>query len=356
MDISGQLQAQLDALAAEIGHGLSIDDPHGRLVAYSPHHSGADPARIASILTRHVAPEILAWQNEHGIAKATEPVTVPANPELGMSARLCVPIRRGKNLLGYLWVLEGSLAEAALAAVTQFAARLASGALYPLQDVNSMVGRLPDSFDQLAAAVPALLETQIQICAVVPADVSPFSGAEFRRLTTAIPAALGRSCVGSFVSTTHAIALLRHPAAVTELASVAPDCTIGFSDPAPFEPAAVRTARSQALAAAELSALDPALPTPLPWSGLGPYRALLSTPGTALSKLDSTGLLTLETYLDFGGDAKRTAAHLHLHRTTLYYRLGRVREALGVDLDDGLTRLDLHLALKHRRLARRTLG
>jgi hypothetical protein len=355
MDVSGQLQAELDALAAEIGHGLSIDDPHGRLVAYSSHHSGADPARIAAILARRVQPEILAWQNEHGIDSATEPVTVPANPQLGMSARLCVPIRHGQNLLGYLWVLEGPLAGAALAAVTQFAARLAYLAPHTVQDVNSMIGRLPDSFDQLAAAVPALLETRIQICAVVPADVSPFSGAEFRRLTTAIPAALGRCCVGSFVSTTHAIALLRHPASVTELASTTPDCTIGVSDPAPFEPAAVRTARFQALAAAELSALDPALPTPLSWSGLGPYRTLLSGTGTSLSKLDSVGLLTLETYLDFGGDAKRTAAHLHLHRTTLYYRLGRVSEALGVRLDDGLTRLDLHLALKHRRLGRRSL-
>jgi hypothetical protein len=347
------IQAELDALAAEIGHGLSIDDPHGRLVAYSSHHSGADPARIASILTRHVAPEILAWQNEHGIASATGPVTVPANPELGMTTRLCVPIRRGKTLLGYLWVLEGTLNEAPLAAVTQFAQRLASGAT---QDVNSMIGRLPDSFDQLAAAVPALLKTEIQFCAVVPASVEPFSGAEFRRLTTAIPSALGSSRVGSFVSTTHAIALLRHPFDVSKLAIAIPDCTIGISDPAPFAKAGVRTARTQALAAAELSALDPALPTPLAWSGLGPYRAMMSTPGTALSKLDSTGLLTLETYLDFGGDAKRTAAHLHLHRTTLYYRLGRVSEALGVDLDDGLTRLDLHLALKHRRLARRTLS
>jgi PucR family transcriptional regulator, proline-responsive transcriptional activator len=353
MDVSGQLQAELDALAAEIGHGLSIDDPHGRLVAYSPHHSGADPARIASILARHVAPEVLAWQNEHGIASATDPVTVPANPQLGMTARLCVPIRRGQNLLGYLWVLDSSLGGAALAAVTQFAARLASGAS---QDVNSMIGRLPDSFDQLAAAVPSLLQTEIQICAVVPCPVEPFTGAEFRRLTTVIPSALGSARVGSFVSTTHAIALLRHPGDVTKLASATPDCTIGISDPAPFSRTGVRTARTQALAAAELSAIDPALPSPLSWPGLGPYRALMSTPGISLSKLDSTGLLTLETYLDFGGDAKRTAAHLHLHRTTLYYRLGRVREALGVDLDDGLTRLDLHLALKHRRLDRRTLS
>ncbi len=32
-----------------------------------------------------------------------------------------------------------------------------------------------------------------------------------------------------------------------------------------------------------------------------------------------------------------------MHRTTLHYRLDRVRELTGADLDDGATRLRLHL-------------
>jgi PucR family transcriptional regulator, proline-responsive transcriptional activator len=352
VDFDGQLQAELDALATRIGHNLSIDDPHGRLIAYSAHSSGADPVRIASILARQVAPEILAWQDLHGIATSKAPVVVPANSSLGMTARLCVPIRQDSRCLGYLWVLDDSLSPAGLVAVMDFVRRLASD---PAQDVNGLVGRLPASFDQLAAAVPSLLQSEVRMCAVVPDDA--LTGLAYRRLVSTIPAALrGNSYVGSFVSPTFAIALLRHPATVPDLTSVVPDCGIGLSDPAPFTAAGVRTARIQALAAAELSALDPALPNPVTWSGLGPYRTLLGAPGVQLSTLDDTGLLTLETYLDFGGDAKRTAAHLHLHRTTLYYRLGRVSAALGVNLDDGLTRLDLHLALKHRRLAGRKIS
>jgi PucR C-terminal helix-turn-helix domain len=34
---------------------------------------------------------------------------------------------------------------------------------------------------------------------------------------------------------------------------------------------------------------------------------------------------------------------LSIHRSTLKYRLKRVRELLGQDLNDGSTRLDLHL-------------
>ena len=41
----------------------------------------------------------------------------------------------------------------------------------------------------------------------------------------------------------------------------------------------------------------------------------------------------------------RTAAALHLHRTSLYYRLGQIRTLTGLDLDDGRTRFQLQLGL-----------
>jgi hypothetical protein len=60
---------------------------------------------------------------------------------------------------------------------------------------------------------------------------------------------------------------------------------------------------------------------------------------------------TLETYLDLAGSAQRTAAALSLHRATLYYRLRRIEQIVGVDLEDGNDRLALHLSLKLARLA-----
>ncbi|BFO15593.1 hypothetical protein SHKM778_19810 [Streptomyces sp. KM77-8] len=59
---------------------------------------------------------------------------------------------------------------------------------------------------------------------------------------------------------------------------------------------------------------------------------------------------TAEVYLDRAGQAGRTAAELGIHRQTLYYRLSRIEQLTGLDLDDGEDRLLLHMALKASRL------
>lgn len=59
---------------------------------------------------------------------------------------------------------------------------------------------------------------------------------------------------------------------------------------------------------------------------------------------------TAEVYLDCAGQAGRTASELGIHRQTLYYRLNRVEQLTGLDLDDGEDRLLLHMALKRARL------
>jgi len=106
------------------------------------------------------------------------------------------------------------------------------------------------------------------------------------------------------------------------------------------------------------------------WDGLGVWQLLLGADAPRLAAwreplapLEEAGgddgrraghpgevlLVTLQTYLDLAGDAQRTSAALSLHRTTLYYRLGRAAEALGVDLADGTVRSRLHVALVARR-------
>jgi sugar diacid utilization regulator len=57
-------------------------------------------------------------------------------------------------------------------------------------------------------------------------------------------------------------------------------------------------------------------------------------------------VVTLAQYLDSGGNIDRAAGELSVHRSTLKYRLKRIRELLGRDLNDGPTRLDLHLAAR----------
>jgi sugar diacid utilization regulator len=95
------------------------------------------------------------------------------------------------------------------------------------------------------------------------------------------------------------------------------------------------------------------------WSELGPYGLLLRIPDEDLNaaalpaevqrlrRVDRDGQLTrtLRAYLDGGCNGPAASEALHIHRTTLYYRLGRISELTGLDLDDGRTRLTLHMGL-----------
>jgi len=55
---------------------------------------------------------------------------------------------------------------------------------------------------------------------------------------------------------------------------------------------------------------------------------------------------TLAQYLECGGSYDDTAAALMIHRSTLRYRLGRIREITELDLNDVNSRLNLHLATR----------
>ncbi len=63
-------------------------------------------------------------------------------------------------------------------------------------------------------------------------------------------------------------------------------------------------------------------------------------------------LKTLEAYFNNLGNLARTADALHVHRNTLLYRLGRIGEISGLDLDDPEEHFALWLALKAHRVLR----
>jgi purine catabolism regulator len=69
------------------------------------------------------------------------------------------------------------------------------------------------------------------------------------------------------------------------------------------------------------------------------------------------GLLpTLEAYLELGGNKVATATALGVQRQTLYDRLARLEELLGVDLGEPVARTGLHLAIVARRLRTGAMG
>jgi hypothetical protein len=159
-----------------------------------------------------------------------------------------------------------------------------------------------------------------------------------------------------------AVARLREDA----VAALAPGTALvaGLGDPR-SRLADMPAAHAEACRAARAAAVDPALAPLAAWEEIGVHRLLPADPGeaelataaTLLDRLragrDGAALAqTLETYLDLAAGAQATAAALHLHRTSLYHRLGRIEQLTGRDLRDGRDRLELHLALKLARAAR----
>ncbi|MEU3648103.1 helix-turn-helix domain-containing protein [Lentzea sp. NPDC034063] len=64
------------------------------------------------------------------------------------------------------------------------------------------------------------------------------------------------------------------------------------------------------------------------------------------TKRDADMVRTLSQFLECGGNYDRTATELMIHRSTLRYRLGRMKEITGFDLGDVETRLNVHVATR----------
>jgi purine catabolism regulator len=107
------------------------------------------------------------------------------------------------------------------------------------------------------------------------------------------------------------------------------------------------------------------LSTPLAFREMGVYRLLSLLVGSpelhkfyyeTLGELaenipqNAEFVTTLEAFFEEHGNLTRTAKRLHIHRNTLLYRMDRIKEISGLDLDNPETRLAVHLALRIRRI------
>jgi DNA-binding PucR family transcriptional regulator len=72
--------------------------------------------------------------------------------------------------------------------------------------------------------------------------------------------------------------------------------------------------------------------------------------GYGLIKGSKFGLATVEKFTHCNYRLQRCADAMGIHVTTLRYRLERVRELFGIDLDDADQRFTLQLALRIRSL------
>ncbi|MET4592051.1 helix-turn-helix domain-containing protein [Arthrobacter sp. 754] len=394
----------VEQVAGKLGRGLSLEDLDGLLLAYSSNQAHADKVRVNFLLSKRVPVDVSAWQLSHGIATAVRPLAIPANPDLGMLGRVCVPLMVRGFRVGYLWVQQDSEDEnpavilAQLPDVGQEIEQL-SGLLLESNTAESEFRRGREREFLAAcsgeanalAAVAGWKEIQgkgpWQVVTVLDADgwaggPDPIASTLIHR-SAALQATVGVDVVLFSAGTeTHSVVLFRESVGRANHAQVLVHyqlelakrsgrpvhrIILGISEGF-AKPRELAEAYRQSRLAAQAAAVDPQLGELVDCRATGIYQLLGSAGGGASAWADSGSvyvrmledhdrnlelLPVLELVYDNDGSIQDVATKLHLHRSSIYNRLGRIRQLLGVDPLRGMPRLELHAALKMRRWAMR---
>ncbi|MFF2100841.1 PucR family transcriptional regulator [Streptomyces sp. NPDC058202] len=399
----GDYQELVDELSALLGVPATLENRDFELIAFGAYDSegdldpsALDPVRTRSILTRRSTTAVRTWFEGFGITRATGPVRIPPTPEAGVyRGRICLPVRHRSVVLGYVWLLDDDPGPTAaqLAAAMQVTSRI--GAL--LAD-EAQAGA--DLTRELRAVLTAERGWQRDMAvaelrtALGPRGeglhavlcVAPWPSADPDDAPSArtVPGATAL-CTVPWGTTGQSLALLvrLRSADVLTPALTAATRFVREAEGGRGEGAAgagpgggggraaagVSGARvglgelggawQEAASAARAALAEPRLGPVAEWGAIGPYRLLTALPPESAHDPVVQALLapahrelarTAEVFLDLAGQAGRTAAELGIHRQTLYYRLSRVEQLTGLDLDDGEDRLLLHMALKGARL------
>ena len=372
----------MERVALRLGRGLSLEDLDGVLLAYSSNQSQADRVRVNFLLSKRVAVDVSAWQLSHGIATAVRPVVVPANEELGMLGRVCVPLLVRGFRVGYLWVqldAEEPTAGTVLAQLPEVARELEELSAL-LLDSNTAESEFRRRREQeflaacrgevnAVAAVGGWKEVQgrgpWQLVTVLDADgwaegSDPIASTLIHR-SAALQATIGvDAALFSAGTETHAVVLFKESTGRADHAQVLVHYQLelakragrpvrriilgtseGFS-----RPRELADAYRQSRQAAQAAAVDPQLGELVDCRATGLYQLLASAGGGAgawadagsvyfrmLEDHDRSGELlpVLELFYDNDSSVQQVATKLHLHRSSVYNRLGRIRQVLGVD-------------------------
>ncbi|MFF3372195.1 PucR family transcriptional regulator [Streptomyces sp. NPDC002680] len=325
------MQAAVDGLASTIDLSVLIEDLDQHPVWWST-RGAVDGTRMRTILDRRVEPAAAAVVQKLRLAQATKPVHVPAIPEADMWARWCMPVRYERRALGYLWVLDpdGTVTEDDLPAIVECAdlaaevmSKTRRSAEQRHQQRDQLIHRLLRAPDQDAARELVRLEN-LPSDACVQVEAPAASGG------WPLPGSMSAHVAGSRARAATSGA----PVPLVELGE------------------ATRRATATRRAAAAGAHLDP-----VSWDALGAWRLIVEAPDSltvaqvhpgaeALAAQPRDDLMTTaRVVLDHGGEVTAAADVLHVHRTTLYYRLNRITELTGMDLRSGAGRTSLQLAL-----------
>lgn len=102
------LFALADSLADAVGGAVTIEDRRSAVLAYSRLQQHADPARAETILSRGAPERLRALFESRGVfrhlTESDEPMFVEGDDDRGLTGRMVVAARAGRELLGSIWV------------------------------------------------------------------------------------------------------------------------------------------------------------------------------------------------------------------------------------------------------------
>ncbi|MFF5448456.1 PucR family transcriptional regulator [Streptomyces sp. NPDC012888] len=383
--MKGDYQDLVDEISALLGAPATLENRDFRLIAFGAHDSeddlAVDPVRTRSILTRQSTAAVRSWFEGFGIARATGPVRIPAAPEAGVfRGRICLPVRFRGIVHGYVWLLDpepgpGPDAEQLAAAMevaerigVLLAAEAKAGADLSREFLAALAPGRGWQRDMAVGALRTALGPGAEgphalVCVAPWTGDAPGTVPGAAAVATAPLEGPGRA-LAVLVRLRAADTLTPAVNAATRLlprdagAPGGPARSAAGVGEAVRDLAGLPEAWEQATAAARAALAQPRLGPVALWSGIGAYRMLASLTADPAQDPAARALLgpahpelarTAEVFLDCAGQAGRAAAALGIHRQTLYYRLSRVEQLTGLDLDEGEDRLLLHMALKAAR-------
>ncbi len=386
-----RVQAVVDRFADELGRSVVVNDAEVRMLYASPHFGDEDAVRIRAMLNRDAGAKAIGHVLAHNVAQWSRPGRIPALDEVGLHARVAVPIRWRGEVLGMLMIMDadGSATEADLDRVAEVAAEIApllggSARSVEANHSEATIAAALDAdeavrasaLDQLAQTLDAGDATRARVVVLASGSVSR-SDEDQREIALrhALVAARSRSRGEALHAVSSGVGYLVHTGSsgrdveslvsaaqvmiedVQDVAGPKARITAGIGDAVTGLGSAWVSAR-QARLAADIARRMGSQQVAT-WESVGVLGLLARVPAdeldvtavpSALRRLaaaDPSGRLleTLRAFLDHAGSGPAASEALFIHRTTLYYRLDRIREAAGVDLDDGTVRLQLHLGL-----------
>lgn len=377
------LFALADSLADALGSAVTIEDQLSRVLAYSSLQQGTDPVRRETIVGRRVPEPVRALFERRGVfahlAESDEPLFVDAAPEHGLTGRMVVAVRVGRESLGSIWVECERALDDARRTVLRNSSRtvglhlLRSRASADLerQVESDLVIRLLEGTADTAAVISqlGLPPGRFRVIAVQAHIAEERHAAlllAFERATTGFGwSRPGRSTL--FSNTVYTILPGDDVAAARAWIGTLRDAlpshvrvTAGIGAAAsPMELPASRREADECLALHDSQpATDTAIVYDEAWddilllrlraaavSGRAPARGPIADLRRHDAAYATNYIQTLRAWLDAQGDLAQAALRLDVHPNTIRYRLRKMAEVTNLQLDLPAKRLAMIIEL-----------